>query len=1286
MADFRIDRELSERALASPRFDVVGTFDTDIATIGTWDRFLSRRTRILVPVDVQAYVVGDPASGAVPEQTVDVTGDPATDPRPLEPGQAKPAGVHLHWAMPDTLLLAEPDEATRKPRLDPLPDQWVVVRTLQPTGHRQVLATGWIVDSRTGTVTPLATFSGPVSPLPDGAIDPVDGFSLGVDWTASYAGARGRFTFHDPLTDLADLRKAATQGFHGGQAVYTVAGWWSEESRDPLAGARGVASLDSVLAGLRWRVDHDTDDNAHRGTEQAETALMRAAGLGSPTEAAPTEVVGSSGQKVSQRFLGGQLGAAQPVQEAVKVWLGDSLPRYHCLLHGSVLGVPVEGPLPAADDRPDPATLDVGVGSDVDDVVAALGADGLGLPADRRRAAEDLLAAFSNGSVAELGTPDGLDALGDREHAGGFWSLPGAPLPRARADLLRREDSLPFNPSTVGRKGRAGARTSEAAGTGKVGAESVAGIAWRMHASFTAGGTQRSANPTVDRVRPEQKPPPVPREVARPAPRYFRPAPLLVAVRNARPSPRHHGDGLFDDEGRLLCRYPAAAVPQLSGLISGAQLLPTLGSGAIPPEVLTVVREAVLLNPYGVQWTVDAAETPGDLADAATTRLTAEMVRLYGVDGTYDGGSHVDYDEEAGAANRLAWKHYAVGRKAADARVAVELSRLAIVLGQAPSPVAITSWRQPWVPLWLEWRVTLTGSSEVTGWELEGHDLERDPAASPPGDDVTTTLVGRSLLGRGVGEGLRSALRDWARAEASRQVTPGRASEGSGVTVQQLADYDHPLDLVGASLDGIREQLLGIDFVGAVARADGKPVATGEPAVLFGGTLRIDDLRLVDAFGRTLTVPSGVVDATRRTLELEVPGTPRTVLLRPRLQNAARWLWRLVDPGPGPDTPAEEVDEAFVDQVTPEQAVNPVAGFLLPDHIDEALEAFTVGGDPLGQVLHDPIGGAVTWECAPGRPLPPDAGPLAGLDAQSRLVGEIAAGMVRADAKARALPTPPASSALVTFLRAIDSTLWTVDTFASLGSAGLAGLVGRPVAVVRTTLTLDAPDDVDEVTVTATSGAAGRRAAYDELVEQQFEVQLGTLTRSDDTLLGYFVDDDYERLFLVDKVAAERARNRPTGRLLGHLGVLGTVEPPVAEDLHPYVSTTSRVLLRRGQTMRLTLLMLPGGRVHLTSGILPRKALALADSWVGRGLARLVPSVRVGPLLVDPGEIRLPLISVLGERQTFTRRAGELAWKDDPILAATQTAYLPRLPHEVQEGWVRVTPPEAEGTSPGGTP
>jgi len=60
--------------------------------------------------------------------------------------------------------------------------------------------------------------------------------------------------------------------------------------------------------------------------------------------------------------------------------------------------------------------------------------------------------------------------------------------------------------------------------------------------------------------------------------------------------------------------------------------------------------------------------------------------------------------------------------------------------------------------------------------------------------------------------------------------------------------------------------------------------------------------------------------------------------------------------------------------------------------------------------------------------------------------------------------------------------------------------------------------------------------------------------------------------------------------------------------------------------------------------------------------------------LRDPDQVRLPKPSVLGATQVFTRRTTPAAWKDDPILAATQTALLPDGATIVQDGYIRVLP------------
>ena len=128
------------------------------------------------------------------------------------------------------------------------------------------------------------------------------------------------------------------------------------------------------------------------------------------------------------------------------------------------------------------------------------------------------------------------------------------------------------------------------------------------------------------------------------------------------------------------------------------------------------------------------------------------------------------------------------------------------------------------------------------------------------------------------------------------------------------------------------------------------------------------------------------------------------------------------------------------------------------------------------------------------------------------------------------------------------------------------------------------------------------------------------------------------------------------------------------------------LLLHLGQTVTLPVLMHPAGRLTLSSGLLPRKQLALARDWVAPGLAALSPSLRTGPLLVETDldaqkQVRLPKLSVFGKDQNFLWRDTPATWRTDAILAATQTALLPDAPAEFRDGWIRVAP-DAKPSSP----
>ena len=1295
-----IDPGTLAKAVATPRWSALVRLGLDVPAVVHWDPGLLRESRVLVPVDVQALYVppgsAEPCA-VVPFALTEPDGSPAAPaPAPFADAGPRPPGVHLHWSMPDALLdgtlATRPDGTTNRLGLPALPDRWLVLRLGVPAGASSVAVTGWVLCADTGTVVPLAGWSGEQG-LPPAARHTVAAAELtgscggSVQWASVYDAVVDRFAFHD---DLADLAPGALLDDHAG---YLVTGWWSHTDLDPLDAARTDASLHESLERRNWHLVTDEEGDYAGGVGRAVDGIRRETlGLRSGDRfAGPAGPAAATRPSAAARAALGPVEGSARIQEAVAPQaryeatvspfadLAQSVvatePRFprSTLLHGSVHGVPVAGPVPDALERR-PAATDVGVvlGHQHDDVVASAITDGFGVTdPDARRSAERLIAGLTGHLLDRLATPDGVVDIEEHEHSAAFTAF-GAGTDGT--DRVRMGDAAA--PLIAGAAGRGAASRAATAAAARLSAQVTwagrnrfeliedDGVALRREVLGWAAPAAAPSAPATSTGQPASEV----REIARPAPRHHVPAPPLVALRGAGRNLSHRGDGRFNADGLLRVRRPSQIVTarQLGDL---AAVLPGLGTGAVPDEVLSLAREAVLMNPYWATWLADAlgAAGPSAAGQQVAVRLFAEHGLRYGANAVYNGRT------------AFLGAHLAPTAAVTASVLADQVRRFSVYEGVDPDPVGVTLWSQPWRPLWLEWEAELTETDPLPAWTLGQIDLEPPPAVSR-GRIVAHT--GRSVLTTGVATTMAAAITGYLDAEDTRdQAGTGEVDEATEQVLAGLRDDLDTLDVVSAALDGWREQLLGLPYRDGLLyqdRAGTRPRPVDVPELVTGGELRLRRARLVDAFGRVLDLPDVATPALPAREEVPADpdaGTTAALRIRPRLTVPARWMFRLVDSAV-PATGIADAAQARVDQVDPTQGVNPVAGFLLPDHIDEALEVFDVAGTPLGQLMHEPFGGGVVWEPAPGRPLPSDAGPLAGLAPPQRPVGQFAAGLVAADAAERqGLPArPDTESALSALLRAIDTTLWAVDTFAALGSEHIAGLVGRPVAVVRARLVLEVKDDLADLDLTDPDVRAAREQAYRDLAALTVPVRLGELTRADDGLLGFFVDDDYATFHVVDKVVQGEAFD--TGRGKGQLGTYGTT-PQIPAPLaitNPYVLAGDALHLHPGQVVALTLLMLPAGSVNLTSGLLPRKAIALARDWVAPGLAVMAPSARIGPVLVDPARVALPLISAFPKDQVFTRRDTPLTWKDDPILAATQTALLPDLPHEVQEGYIRIAP------------
>ena len=1220
--------------------------------MSAFDPTLGRAPRVMIPVQLDALVLRQPGAGFADcrMRPPDPNGPARQELLPLpfaDLPDVRPPGIYLHWALPDALTRERPapsaqDGEPTGTSMPVIPDRWLVARIALGSTPEHRATTAWVIEAsgEDPTVTPLQTWT-ESGTLPTPGRE-MTAFGHGdVGWAAYYDNVVDRLGFHDPLDDSTV-----------GPLAYLVCGWYADPRLDPLADPT-IASLSDFyarLAQLAWALPPgELEVDVLASSEPTESDAAR------PTRADATLASAAGGQ-------------------APLITDGSWWPR-GCLFHGSVVGIgwpdvgwpAAEGGLLgiAAGGPPKPEETRVAFGSTTIDALGSLMVGFLaaaqGVSEDEVLSEDRMLEAFQVGLLGEIDHPDGRARLDAGLHASAFQAAPGGQT----TDRVTQPASLaprPQLPAPPG--GAAPARVHAHAPGGRLGA----GLA-----EVTTGG--------LEAVLPSPEPPAPardgePQDVQRALPRWFRAREPAVVVQGVKRSLKHGGDGRFTQDGTLVCRLstfvatslsariPVIAVPDQRATYTAEQLLEQpFEPRGVPPDCVDLVHETVLLDPGSARCA--ALQTLPGLGGDATT--IDELSRAFMVEQTV-------------------W--WALRDPLVDPVALLAHSGLGGVL---PSPIAVTPPAIAWTPRHLDWEVEVFASrGGLADWTLAELDLMPDDPASPAASPGTGMVVsGRSLLTGGAAQAAAAAGRaaiDLGSAAGSAGVIPGsgnvfvpafaravlervastRSNAGLDAATQTIAEALvaalRDMDILAGTLDGIHSALRHEPGGQPVGTADPPPPEPDPDAIgIVAGLLRPIRLRLVDGFGQIVDLlgsgPGQPADATAATKArtLTIPGRADVVALPPRFTAPARLLLRFVDAdgGPPPGAPLEEVGDA----------ARPLCGFLLPDHLDGALEVFDAKGDAVGSLRPAYEGdGRIVWEDAPGKPSRAGQQP-SGMVANARL-GAIADALVAWGVDdARAVRDEGALAAL---LRLIDSTLWSVDPFGHVGDEHLSLLVGHPVAVMRAVLRLDVDDPL----------------LPDDMLTSPVSVRLGALTHWQDGLLGFFVGEDSAIVHATAPAAVQLAREVGPGR--GYLGPVQSVpgfHADFAADLaidaspgspidHPFVSTEPTVAVWPGHPVDLTLLLVPHAVVHATTGLLPRKDLGVRREWLTDPLARIAPSFRFGPVFVDPATIRMPVATELAGSWTWNHRRQASEWINEPVVNATQDALVASAAAVAEEGWL----------------
>ncbi len=584
-------------------------------------------------------------------------------------------------------------------------------------------------------------------------------------------------------------------------------------------------------------------------------------------------------------------------------------------------------------------------------------------------------------------------------------------------------------------------------------------------------------------------------------------------------------------------------------------------------------------------------------------------------------------------------------------------------LGGSPPDLALEKWRQPWQPLFLLWQIEYFpishGPEESGNWQFDGMRYKWNGKGAGADQDKRI-FSGRTLLTPNSGFNLQHRIMEFLEKQPGLNLEENEKLEAFIEAAGEWDFLSQTLDGLTSNLalrlveshripnkdkteyedqDNLKNEAELAQLIAGqnsmVPNLGAAPKRNSYPNSGFqefrSGQLMFTRLCVVDRFGQTVDVAT---EGTAPSLRPVLPPTfkpedtmtgdlHRMVELSPRLLQAARLNFDFV---------SSRNDNQLINQAS---EVNPICAWIIPNHLDRAFTCYDNVGHTLGQLLTMTVEGErkVVWQGAP-------QGDYLGLEDVKRDFGHLGAfleGLIKQGA-----------DVFETVFTAIDSTLWNIDPLGARDDANLSLWMGRPLALVRARLQYELMGEPQ--------GDVSWKYHFEphvpEFINYNFPVCLGQLRMRNDGLIGYFLNDNYDQLNVV---------NPPQNWQLDYVK---TIKTGNFVDLH----------IRDKEQQFVTMLMDPRATVHATTGILPIVNVQLPDKFIDNAFSNMEFDVRIDPLLSNLNEEDELLLPFPAERKgnwsLLAPQAGN--WQAYELKASSQNAETSNDQSQLRSGFLKL--------------